>query len=230
MSSPETDARVTIVKDGPYLVRGAVPLSRQTIGTDAEGGSEAWIAGEAVEAPARYALCRCGQSKTKPFCDGTHATVGFDGTETASREPYLDQAKVLDGPVVALMDTDALCAFGRFCDTHGKVWNQVSRTDNPAIGAQFISKGKTCPAGHLVAWDKAAGAPIEPELPVSIGLVEDPPEDCAGPLWLRGGIQVVGADGFEYEVRNRVTLCRCGASKNKPFCDGSHASVGFQDK
>jgi CDGSH-type Zn-finger protein len=43
-------------------------------------------------------------------------------------------------------------------------------------------------------------------------------------------VQVIGADGFAYEVRNRVTLCRCGASRNKPFCDGSHASIGFSDQ
>jgi CDGSH-type Zn-finger protein len=70
---------------------------------------------------------------------------------------------------------------------------------------------------------------VEESLPVSIGVVEDPAEDCAGPLWLRGGIAVIAANGFAYEVRNRVTLCRCGASRNKPFCDGSHASIKFQD-
>ncbi len=50
-----------------------------------------------------------------------------------------------------------------------------------------------------------------------------------GRLWLRGGIAVVSSDGFAYEVRNRVTLCRCGASDNKPFCDGSHAAIKFRD-
>jgi CDGSH-type Zn-finger protein len=59
--------------------------------------------------------------------------------------------------------------------------------------------------------------------------VEDPAEGVSGPLWLRGGIPVFAADGFAYEVRNRVTLCRCGASKNKPFCDGSHAAIKFTD-
>ena len=71
---------------------------------------------------------------------------------------------------------------------------------------------------------------VSSQLPVSIGLVEDPAQGCAGPLWLRGGIPVVAADGFAYEVRNRMTLCRCGASQNKPFCDGAHARIGFQDK
>src|SRR6266536_1245907 len=50
-----------------------------------------------------------------------------------------------------------------------------------------------------------------------------------GPLWVRGGVPVEAADGFEYEVRNRVTLCRCGYSKNKPFCDGSHVRTKFKD-
>jgi CDGSH-type Zn-finger protein len=55
-------------------------------------------------------------------------------------------------------------------------------------------------------------------------------EECSGPAWLRGGIQVVASDGFEYEVRNRMTLCRCGQSKNKPLCDGTHAAMKFNDE
>jgi CDGSH-type Zn-finger protein len=222
--------RVVVSKDGPYVVTGGPPLSRQTIVTDAEGGSERWQEGETFKARESYALWRCGHSKTKPFCDGTHETVGFDGTETASREPYLKQAKVLEGPALSLSDAEGLCAFGRFCDPHGSVWNEVARTDEPATRARFLRQVHHCPAGRLVASDNAADQPLEPELPVSVGLVEDPPEKCSGPIWLRGGIPVVAADGFAYEVRNRVTLCRCGASKNKPFCDGTHASIGFRDR
>jgi CDGSH-type Zn-finger protein len=62
-------------------------------------------------------------------------------------------------------------------------------------------------------------------IPVSVGLIEDPVEDCGGPIWLRAGISLTSADGYEYKVRNRMTVCRCGASKNKPFCDGSHVSI-----
>ena len=136
--------------------------------------------------------------------------------------------QVLDGPVFQLTDAESLCAFGRFCDPNGQVWSQVARTDDPHVQAMFIRQVKNCPAGRLVAWDKASGQPIEDALPVSIGLVEDPEQQCSGPLWLRGGIQVTSADGFEYEVRNRVTLCRCGESKNKPFCDGTHAAIKFK--
>jgi CDGSH-type Zn-finger protein len=227
MSGPKIDARVVVSRDGPYIVTGHVPLAKQTIIADADGGSEMWEQSDPFPVQEKVALCRCGQSKKKPYCDGTHTKIGFDGTKTASREPFVDQAKVYDGPSLALMDVEQLCAFGRFCDPHGKVWNQVERTDNHDVRAMFIRQVENCPSGRLVAWDKAAGAPIESRLPASIGLVEDPTEGCSGPLWLRGGIAVIASDGFEYEVRNRVTLCRCGESKNKPFCDGTHASIKF---
>jgi CDGSH-type Zn-finger protein len=228
MIKPKIEARVSVEANGPYVVTGDVPLAKETIATNAQGDSEFWAEGSRYPARQKYALCRCGQSDTKPFCDGTHAKVGFDGTETASREPYLNQAKTFDGPVLTLTDVTSLCAFGRFCDPNGKVWNQVARTDDPAVRAMFVRQVNNCPAGRLVAWDKASDRPIEPELPVSIGLIEDPAEGCSGPIWLRGGIAVAAADGFEYEQRNRVTLCRCGASRNKPFCDGTHASIKFQ--
>jgi CDGSH-type Zn-finger protein len=230
MARANVSARVVISKDGPYLVTGSPPLSRQTIITDSDGGSERWQEGETFAVPKNYALCRCGHSKNKPFCDGTHTKIGFDGTETANREPYSEQANVIDGPMMLLSDAESLCAFGRFCDTRGGVWNLVVRTDEPTIRATVLRQAENCPAGRLVAWDKATGKPVEQHLPVSIGLVEDPEQQCSGPIWLRGGIAVVSADGFEYEVRNRVTLCRCGQSRNKPFCDGTHASIKFRDR
>ena len=229
MTTSGKDVSVLISKDGPYIVTGNVPLSRQTIGTDAEGGSETWVAGETFPLQEKYALCRCGHSKSKPFCDGTHSKIGFDGTETASREPYLTQATVYDGPTMQLTDAQGLCAFARFCDPHDQVWNQVAHTDNPRTQAMFIRQVGDCPSGRLVAWDKKTGQSVEPELPVSIGLVEDPEQQCSGPLWLRGGIAVISSDGFAYEVRNRITLCRCGESNNKPFCDGRHAAIKFRE-
>jgi len=220
---------VTVTKDGPYEVSGAVPIAQQIIKTDRAGESVAWEEGKGFPAKAKVWLCRCGLSAKKPYCDGSHTRAGFDGTETASREPYLAQAKVLDGPVMQLTDAESLCAFGRFCDPNGQVWAQVAETDEPQVRKTFVKQTCDCPSGRLVAWDKATGKAIEPELPVSIGLIEDPQEQCSGPLWLRGGIAVIAEDGFAYEVRNRVTLCRCGASQNKPYCDGSHASIKFKD-
>jgi CDGSH-type Zn-finger protein len=229
MAKAKPDIRVTVTKDGPYIVSGGVPLAEQTIVANAAGDSETWRQGKSVPTKNEYALCRCGHSKTTPFCDGTHNRIKFDGTETASRAPFSEQAKVLDGPVMALADAAGLCAFARFCDPNGQVWAQVAQTDDPRVKAMFTRQVADCPSGRLVAWDKATGKPVEPKLPISIGLVEDPAQQCGGPLWLRGGIAVISeADGFEYERRNRVTLCRCGASKNKPFCDGSHAAIKFR--
>jgi hypothetical protein len=140
--------------------------------------------------------------------------LGFVGNETASRE---------------LTDAESLCAFARFCDPNGNVWSQVSQTDDGEVRTMFVRQVNECPSGRLVAWNKVSGKPVEHALPVSIGLIEDPEQQCSGPLWLRGGIPVVASDRFEYEVRNRVTLCRCGESKNKPFCDGTHAAIKFSD-
>ena len=229
MPKSRGEPRVVVSKNGPYLVSGGVPLAGQTIVADQAGESHAWKQGAAVPAPESYALCRCGRSANKPFCDGSHTKVGFDGTETASRAPYREQAQVMEGPALALTDAEGLCAFARFCDPNGQVWNQVGRTDEAQVRAHFVRQVNDCPSGRLVAWDRRTGEPLEPRLPVSIGLIQDPAQGVSGPLWLRGGIAVIAADGFAYEVRNRVTLCRCGASKNKPFCDGTHAAIKFTD-
>jgi CDGSH-type Zn-finger protein len=220
---------VTITANGPYKVSGALPLSRQVIGTNKNGDSTEWQQGHEFPLQPRYALCRCGNSANKPFCDGSHTRVGFDGAETASREPYMQQAKLLRGPVMSLTDVEALCAFGRFCDPNGSVWNLVTETGDDRARGAFTRQSCDCPSGRLVPWDNATGKPIEPSFAPSIGVIEDPAKNCAGPLWLRGGVQLVGADGFKYEIRNRMTLCRCGGSQNKPFCDGTHAAIGFRD-
>jgi CDGSH-type Zn-finger protein len=216
--------RITVTKNGPYLVAGSVPIALATIETDAKGESIVWGAGESFRVAAQVALCRCGGSAKKPFCDGTHARSGFDGTETASREPYMLQADVFDGPVMQLADAESLCAFARYCDPNGGIWNQVENSDDPETRANLIRQAGYCPSGRLVAIDKASGQAVEPDLPQSIGVVEDPTLGCSGPLWVRGGIEIVSSDGTAYEVRNRVTLCRCGRSANKPFCNGSHAA------
>jgi len=228
MTKAATGKKIDITEDGPYIVMGGIPLAQQTIGVNDGGESVKWVEGKAYPHQESYALCRCGQSRSKPFCDGSHATAGFDGTETADRSPYLKQAETIEGPVMNLTDVEGLCAFGRFCDPNGRVWNMVAETDDAEVRANFIRQVGDCPAGRLVAWDKKTGKPVEPHLEPSIGLVEDPQRECSGPIWVRGGIRIVGADGEAYEVRNRVTLCRCGQSQNKPFCDGTHAAIQFK--
>ncbi|WP_214323218.1 CDGSH iron-sulfur domain-containing protein [Nonomuraea sediminis] len=69
--------RIEVTPNGPYSVSGSVPIRKQIIGTDERGQSVSWVEGEAYPARERYELCRCGHSRNKPFCDGTHATIGF---------------------------------------------------------------------------------------------------------------------------------------------------------
>jgi len=130
---------------------------------------------------------------------------------------------------MVLSDAESLCAFARFCDPEGKIWSLIEATDNARVQDLVIREAMHCPSGRLVLHDKRTGEEIEHMLPPSIGVVEDPALQCSGPLWVRGGITIESHDGAKYERRNRVTLCRCGASSNKPFCDGSHASIKFQD-
>ena len=225
---PVDGMKITVTRNGPYLVEGAVPMARQSIGADAQGDSREWQEGESFETQETFALCRCGQSASKPYCDGSHVRVGFDGTETASREPYDVQATEQVGPTVTLADAQPLCAYARFCDVAGQVWNLVEQEGAEAAELTVREAG-LCPSGRLVVRDQQTNSDIEPEFTPSIGIVADPAEGLAGPIWVRGGITVMSSTGEAYEVRNRVTLCRCGASANKPFCDASHASIGFTE-
>jgi len=214
--------RIKVSKNGPYLVSGSIPISEQIIGADSDGTSNEWRTGRKYAPQERCALCRCGQSGNKPFCDGTHMKVGFDGTETASREPYLKQAKEIKGTAMKLTDAEIFCASARFCDRAGGIWNHVPQSHKPESRRIVAEEAEACPSGRLVAWDARTGKPNEPKLERSIGLVEDPQLGVMGPIWVRDGIPIESADGNTYEIRNRVTLCRCGKSSNKPFCDSSH--------
>jgi CDGSH-type Zn-finger protein len=225
-----SEMRIVVSKNGPYLVFGGPPVCIQEIVPNQEGLSWEWKSGPPLgRGKKEYALCRCGLSKTAPFCDGSHVESGFDGEETASRVPYARQAEQFDGPTLVLSDAENLCAFARFCDPGGKIWGLIEQTDDPDARKLVIREAMHCPAGRLVVHDKGTGKEIEEPLEPSIGVVEDPALGCSGPLWVRGGIPIESANGKRYEVRNRVTLCRCGASDNKPFCNGSHASMKFQD-
>jgi CDGSH-type Zn-finger protein len=220
---------IKVSKDGPYEVSGGVPLGIEVITPNREGFSWDWKAGRTFETESHYELCRCGRSQSKPFCDGSHKTPPFHGKETASREPFEAQAERFDGPTLELQDAEELCAFARFCDPAGKIWSLIEQTDNPDARALAIREAQHCPAGRQVVHDKPSGKVLEPELAPAIGVVEDPALHCSGPLWVRGGIPIHSAEGHVYEPRNRVALCRCGVSGNKPFCDGSHARIKFRD-
>jgi CDGSH-type Zn-finger protein len=214
--------RIRVSKDGPYLVSGGIPLVEQIISIDPEGTPDKWREGRKHAVQEKCGLCRCGQSKNKPFCDGTHVKVNFSGTETAGQEPYLKQPKEVNGSTLRLTDVEVLCASARFCHRAGGIWNLVAQADEPEARQIVMEEAGDCPSGRLVVRNKRTENVVEPEFERSIGLIEDPQMGVSGPIWVRGGVPVESADGRTYEVRNRVTLCRCGKSTNKPFCDSSH--------
>ena len=214
---------VKVTLNGPYEVSGTIPLNRAIIVPDGEGVSERWEKGESYDTGngESYFLCRCGHSKNRPFCDGTHATDGFAGTEVAGRRRYEDGAKLYEGAGLDLLDNERLCVIARFCDRAGQIWCLMGYSDDPEVRKLVTAEACNCPGGRLTIVTRD-GREIEPELKREISLVEDPVQDFRGPLWVKGGVEIVGSDGQGYQVRNRVALCRCGETRNMPFCDGSH--------
>ncbi len=222
LSSQHDAKRIKVTRNGPYMVSGGIPVQVKEIRNDEEGYCSTWHEVMAYPLQEQYALCRCGQSKNKPFCDGTHAKIPFDGTETADDVPYLDHADTIHGPALSLTDADGMCVHARFCMRAGGIWNLTRQSGNPEARDIAIQEAANCPSGRLVVWDRKTEKAIEPGFEKSIVIIEYPPRSEHGPIWVRGGIPVESSDGHVYEIRNRVTLCRCGKSYNKPFCDGSH--------
>ncbi len=214
--------KVKITRNGPYIVSGNVPLSEEIIVVDKEHNPLTWKKGKSYPRKEAYSLCACGRSGSKPFCDGTHAKTRFSGKETASREPFLKQSENIEGPNLILRDAPKLCASAAFCKRLGGTWNLTVYSDYPEARKTAIQQAGDCPSGRLVVYDKKNGKEIEPDFMPSISLVEDPDAGFSGPIWVKGRIPIESSDGTKYEVRNRVTLCRCGKSRNKPFCDSRH--------
>ena len=94
--------RIKVLKDGPYLVEGSVPLYEEVIVTDEAGHTREFVEKRKFPLKEKYVLCRCGKSGNKPYCDGTHLETGFDGTETASRKPYIERARVFSSGTLNL--------------------------------------------------------------------------------------------------------------------------------
>lgn len=222
--------RISILADGPYLVYGKPSLKQEFMLPNKKGemwwiqeGKSFAMAGEPT------ALCRCGESKKHPYCDGSHTRADWDPQLTASEESLLDGASTYEGPGLTLTDNQKYCSFARFCDAGNRVWNEAEDSDIPEHREMTIREANHCISGRLSAWDNRTGEPFEPELEPLLGLVEDPKLRVSAGLWVKGGIPVSRPDGFTYEIRNRVTLCRCGQSANKPFCNGAHASIRWDD-
>lgn len=112
---PNKKQKIVVEKNGPYAVYGGLPLGKEMIIPDGFGDSLRWEKGGAYPQRKSYDLCRCGKSEHKPYCDRTHAYINFDGTETASRKKYSEQAEKTEGPELELTDALKLCSSAGFC-------------------------------------------------------------------------------------------------------------------
>ncbi len=228
------EPEIWVTEDGPYLVFGNLPLVAKTQIVSDYGEPLAWKNTGAIDTRSHelcgiYSLCRCGESGDKPFCDGTHHRVAFDGTETADPRPTAERQEAFPGvgPLAVRYD-DSLCSESGFCGMRsGHIRDLVKVATEAGVPVQIIAMIEHCPSGSLVYALKAGGDDIEPDLPQQIAVTTEITSDgpVAGPLWVTGRVLIKRADGQPCETRNRVTLCCCNKSKNKPFCDGSHCKT-----
>ncbi len=127
-----------------------------------------------------------------------------------------------DGTRIFVKDDRSVCIHAGFCgDRVSNVWKMTQDSDDTQVRARIMSMIERCPSGALSYSLERDGKNVEPDLPVEIAITPD------GALWVSGGIPIERADGQPLEVRNRVTLCRCGGSGNKPLCDGTHKEIEF---
>jgi CDGSH-type Zn-finger protein len=221
-----SDKRILVRKNGPYLVRGQVPLACKVQVVSEYGEPLAWRKYGILQVPDPYTLCRCGQSREKPFCDGRHRGISFDGTETADTGVTADRQIVCQGGThIVVKYDDDLCMGAGFCANRAtRIGRMVPETGDTAVRSQVIAMVERCPSGALTYAIEEEQPDIEPDYPQQVAVVTEITSEgpIDGPLWVTGGIRVDRADGQSFETRNRVTLCRCGRSKSMPLCDGTH--------
>jgi CDGSH-type Zn-finger protein len=197
-------------KDGPYLVKDLKNFVNQK-------GS--------IETKETMALCRCGGSANKPFCDGTHAKIGFSSAKLEGR--IKDKRENYTGKRITIHDNRGICAHaGRCTDGLAAVFrlNQEPWVHPDSAGPEeIISIIQKCPSGALS---------------YSVDNVEQPDRDGEptiyvapnGPSVVSGGPDLVDTTRAEGASKEHYTICRCGGSKNKPFCDGTHWHIKFIDE
>lgn len=188
--------------------------------------------GEALPTSPEMALCRCGGSKNKPYCDGTHARRGFRSERDLKHTP--DGVANYPGAQITVHFNKLQCAAAEECSKglpsvfrHGdavriamrRPWIQPDREDAERI----IEVIRRCPSGALRYTREGETGPDHAE-PPSVRIRRNGPYEVRGQIPLRTSFWCEGA------TRQIYSLCRCGASKNKPFCDGSHWRIKFSDE
>ncbi|WP_067258381.1 CDGSH iron-sulfur domain-containing protein [Methanobrevibacter cuticularis] len=222
--------KIKVTKNGPYIIMGNVPLYKEDIIIDNNGFPIKFGNKEKIDTEETYALCRCGKSKNKPFCDGTHEKIAFEGKEIANTHIYEESVEIFETDNLKLIDAPTLCDHSRFCTRAGGIRHLMEEGDEKSEKIA-IDEAKSCPSGRLTMIKKSNDESSESDFDKEIVLLYDTGKETKGPIWVKGGINLESSTGEEYENRNRMTLCRCGKSHNKPFCDGSHwADEEFQEK
>lgn len=198
-------------QNGPYLVTNLEDLR----------GSK----GDRIETKPVMALCRCGGSANKPFCDGTHQRNGFSSARLA--DPSADKRESYPAARITIHDNRSICAHAGHCtDGLNSVFRYKSEPwIDPAGDAveAIIETIRRCPSGALsYTLDGVEGADQEREPAITV--TKD------GPYAVTGGVGLLEPSWAQGASTEHYTLCRCGGSKNKPFCDGTHWSIGFKDE
>jgi CDGSH-type Zn-finger protein len=229
----ETDAQppagkkqILIIKNGPYIVRGGLPLVHKTQVVSEFGEPLTWKKdGENETGDGEYSLCRCGKSTQMPFCDMAHRETEFDGSELAKTDRPADFQETSRGVHLMVKNDLSLCMNSGFCGMRDtSLYQIVAASQDTKKRSLAIAMVERCPSGALTYKIEEGQADIEPDLPQQIADTTEITADgpIQGPLWVTGYIEIVRSDGLPFAPRNRVTLCNCGRSKNKPLCDGTH--------
>ena len=209
----ETDRTVTIeiMKDGPLIVSGLKNWQNSK--------------GEALETKERITLCRCGASSNKPYCDGSHVVTGFSGKRETDKSLYKEKSYA--GEKVTVHDNRMICCHAAECvENLSSVFSLEQRPWINADGAEIekiIEVIGKCPSGALsytIDDVRKVGKEEEPSIRISND----------GPYNVSGGITLNVEDELQPPSKEKYSLCRCGASKNKPYCDGAHHDINFVDE
>ena len=170
------------------------------------------------------ALCRCGNSKDKPYCDGSHNETGGHN-EVKKKDRVEDRLKTYAGNDITIYDNRGVCSHDESCtrllptvfDKNKRPWINP----NGASVSEIIDTVEKCPSGAL-SYGIGSRRYQELHREPAIQTRKD------GPLEITGGIILKDDQGCQPECFEHYTLCRCGKSKNKPFCDGEHGSHDFK--
>ena len=163
--------KITVRPDGPYIVRGRVPLVRKSQVMSEHGEPLDWQKDSDLSTEDVYRLCRCGQSSNKPFCDGTHTKIAFDGTEAADTGPISARRKTFRSPKIFIEDDHSLCMHSGFCGNRiTNIWKMRSESNDSEVRDQIIAMIERCPSGTLAYTLEPGGEIREPDLPKEVAV------------------------------------------------------------